>query len=259
MTWPFDVGISTGRYVTDCGPVEVEGQSYVFLTVLEDDLPTWESASECVKYEGQPIRTPGSMALCFPTIAQALQRCVVEDTETDYEGNTKTVRRPMRVSDALAQGKKILKDHAPVKILGMEDVEDDEPMRKIPRGDFIDRLDARDYAALVASDDPVVMKGVELPGSYPVHDQGGSTGMNLFGRYLLNVLIGIDQLGNAMLFGDPDETISSRLGKIAHRNGGEILWTRPMCKIIAWGLDRIDKDHCTDAIENDEGKDALWY
>lgn len=31
-----------------------------------------------------------------------------------------------------------------------------------------------------------------------------------FKRYILNVLIGIDQLGNALLKGNPDETISSR-------------------------------------------------
>ena len=33
-------------------------------------------------------------------------------------------------------------------------------------------------------------------------------------KYFLNVLIGVDQLGNTILGGDPDETISSRLGKM---------------------------------------------
>lgn len=38
-------------------------------------------------------------------------------------------------------------------------------------------------------------------------------------KYLYNILIGIDQLVNALLGGDPDETISSRLGKhIAKRD-----------------------------------------
>lgn len=32
-------------------------------------------------------------------------------------------------------------------------------------------------------------------------------------KYIYNILIGIDQLCNAILGGDPDETISSRLGK----------------------------------------------
>jgi len=35
----------------------------------------------------------------------------------------------------------------------------------------------------------------------------------MIGKYLLNILISIDQLGNTFAGGDPDETISSRLGK----------------------------------------------
>ena len=35
------------------------------------------------------------------------------------------------------------------------------------------------------------------------------------GSYFKNVLIGIDQLVNALLGGDPDETVSSRVGKAA--------------------------------------------
>lgn len=34
-------------------------------------------------------------------------------------------------------------------------------------------------------------------------------------RYIWNLLIAIDQLFNALLFGDPDETLSSRMGKRA--------------------------------------------
>ncbi|MDP4158147.1 MAG: hypothetical protein Q8911_00075 [Bacillota bacterium] len=33
------------------------------------------------------------------------------------------------------------------------------------------------------------------------------------GKYFYNILIGIDQLCNTILGGDPDETISSRMGK----------------------------------------------
>ena len=32
-------------------------------------------------------------------------------------------------------------------------------------------------------------------------------------KYLYNILIGVDQLVNAIFGGDPDETLSSRLGK----------------------------------------------
>jgi hypothetical protein len=79
----------------------------------------------------------------------------------------------------------------------------------------------------------------------------------MIGKYLLNILISIDQLGNTVLGGDPDETISSRLGKIKIGHGGRIPWYRPLCKVIDWGLELIDPGHSVDAIEGDEGKDAL--
>ena len=76
-------------------------------------------------------------------------------------------------------------------------------------------------------------------------------------KYLLNVLIGLDQMGNALLGGDPDETISSRLGKMKVKYGGSIPWRRPLSRVVDWGLDRIDPNHSIDAIEHDEGKDAV--
>ncbi len=65
-------------------------------------------------------------------------------------------------------------------------------------------------------------------------------------RYILNVLIVLDQLANAVLRGDPDETLSSAAGK-ARNAGGR------------WGcvLDWIDPDHCNKAIEHDEGRWSL--
>jgi len=77
------------------------------------------------------------------------------------------------------------------------------------------------------------------------------------GKWFVNVLIGIDQFGNAVLGGDPDETISSRLGKMKKRHGGRIPWYRPLSKVTDWGLEQIDPGHSIDAIEEDEGKDAL--
>ena len=35
----------------------------------------------------------------------------------------------------------------------------------------------------------------------------------VFKRYYLNILLGIDQFGNILMLGSPDETISSRLGR----------------------------------------------
>jgi hypothetical protein len=59
-------------------------------------------------------------------------------------------------------------------------------------------------------------------------------------------LIGIDQAANAILFGDPDETISSRAGK--GRRRGSRGWT-----ILANFLDFLDPNHSERSIEWDEG------
>ena len=67
-------------------------------------------------------------------------------------------------------------------------------------------------------------------------------------RYLWNVLIAVDQLVNAMLGGDPDETISSRCAKNIHK---------PHWKIIGSFLELIDPGHLTWSREDDEGSDAI--
>lgn len=77
-------------------------------------------------------------------------------------------------------------------------------------------------------------------------------------KWILNILTGIDQMGNVLAGGDPDETISSRLGKLKVKHGGIIPWTRPLSKIIDKMLDTIDPNHSIDAIEYDEGKDAIY-
>jgi len=76
-------------------------------------------------------------------------------------------------------------------------------------------------------------------------------------KWIFNVLIGIDQLGNAIVLGDPDETISSRLGKLKRKHGGTIPWYHSWAKIVDYGLDIIDPNHSIDAIEEDEGKDQI--
>ena len=79
----------------------------------------------------------------------------------------------------------------------------------------------------------------------------------MIGKWLLNILISIDQLGNTIAGGDPDEVYSSRLGKLKVKHGGKIPWRRPVSKMIDWGLDKIDPNHSIDAIEEDEGKEAI--
>ena len=66
-------------------------------------------------------------------------------------------------------------------------------------------------------------------------------------QYIWNILIAIDQLGNTLIGGDPDETISSNAAKNQH-----IL----VFRWLAWFLELIDSGHMQRAIESDEGKNA---
>lgn len=78
----------------------------------------------------------------------------------------------------------------------------------------------------------------------------------LFRAYLFNLFVAVDTLGNAILGGDPGETISSRLGK-------GTLADKPVHTILATLVDLIfemlfsQKDHCVKSIQHDEGKGAI--
>ena len=75
-------------------------------------------------------------------------------------------------------------------------------------------------------------------------------------RYAINYYIGVDQLANAIIGSDPDETISSRAGKYLRSLPKDtIRW-----KIAYWlclVLHKFDKNHCQDSIEEDEGQNAV--
>ena len=67
-------------------------------------------------------------------------------------------------------------------------------------------------------------------------------------KYFWNILVSLDQLGNTLLGGDPDETLSSRAYKLDKYNN----ITTPR-KII----DKIlGSKHCEQYVEQDEGKNA---
>jgi len=68
-------------------------------------------------------------------------------------------------------------------------------------------------------------------------------------RYFWNMAISLDQLVSTATGGDPDETVSSRLGK-AERRGNKFACF--FCR----ALDFIQKDHCAKSIEEDEGDKA---
>lgn len=85
--------------------------------------------------------------------------------------------------------------------------------------------------------------------------------LRLARRYMLNVLIALDQLVNAAFCGCPDETISSVLGKARRGDYGRAaaIVTAP----LRWVVDVVfaalgDPDHCAASIEDDEGPDSVW-
>lgn len=67
--------------------------------------------------------------------------------------------------------------------------------------------------------------------------------------YWVRVLIGVDQLANAVAGRDPDETISSYLGRQARQYGGTIPWSKPVNALLWRMLERIDPGHCERSIE----------
>lgn len=78
-------------------------------------------------------------------------------------------------------------------------------------------------------------------------------------KYFWNLFVAVDQLVNTILLGDPDETLSSRMGKMVEQwhktpaNKGRYV----ISLIICWVLNKIDKGHCKQSIENDEGSNEV--
>jgi hypothetical protein len=65
--------------------------------------------------------------------------------------------------------------------------------------------------------------------------------------YVLNLIYVLDLVLNTIFLGDPDETITSRIGKKAERGD---------CKFCIWlcgWLDKIDPRHCS-KIKRHEGR-----
>lgn len=76
-------------------------------------------------------------------------------------------------------------------------------------------------------------------------------------RYIWNLLIAIDQLANAVFGGDPDETISSRLGKW-HREGINKKGLRHFVYNLLNPIVNIfESKHFAKSIEEDEGSRAV--
>jgi len=65
-------------------------------------------------------------------------------------------------------------------------------------------------------------------------------------KYLLNILLAMTQLLNALLLGDPDESLSSRCAK-KHPKAAELI------DRVFW----FDPRHCQRSLEPDEGGHGL--
>lgn len=77
-------------------------------------------------------------------------------------------------------------------------------------------------------------------------------------QYTWNLLISLDQLANVLFFlGDPDETVSSHIGRVKRRNGGRVPRHRVVMRLLDKILEKIDPGHSIDSIEEDEGGDGL--
>lgn len=75
--------------------------------------------------------------------------------------------------------------------------------------------------------------------------------------YLENFFVSIDQLGNVLAGGNPDNTISSRIGFYTKHNTENVPWQWLLFeKIINFTFWPIDGDnHCHEAFHNDAGED----
>ena len=74
-------------------------------------------------------------------------------------------------------------------------------------------------------------------------------------RYLWNILLAFDQLFNAILGGDPDETLSSRFGKWLLLP--KKTWRYKIAYLVCRMLHLLDRHHCEESIDPTEGKDAV--
>lgn len=80
-------------------------------------------------------------------------------------------------------------------------------------------------------------------------------------NYPYNVALGFDQFINAVLLGDPDESISGRTGR-ALASGRPKWWVRPLGKFLDFLFLKAfgERDHVANAVELEETpkEKELW-
>lgn len=75
-------------------------------------------------------------------------------------------------------------------------------------------------------------------------------------QYGINVWEGFDNSASADLGGDPDESVSSRLGKGRNNKSAVITFIANKVDLIAYELFG-DLNHCNKSIEHDEGRNQV--
>ena len=82
-----------------------------------------------------------------------------------------------------------------------------------------------------------------------------------WGQYLYNLILSVDQFANAVLLGDPDESLSGRTGR-AMQSGRPKKFVPTLAKFMDWLFWVIfkEKDHVLNAIEPEERplEKELW-
>jgi hypothetical protein len=71
------------------------------------------------------------------------------------------------------------------------------------------------------------------------------------GRWAHNVLLGLDFFANAVMAGDPGESISSRLGKWQTMGGWRGVIADGLCPALS--LIMLERDHCRVSIDRSVG------
>lgn len=72
-------------------------------------------------------------------------------------------------------------------------------------------------------------------------------------RYFLNLFVAVDRLINALTGGDPEMTLSGRMGRAVAEGRCKA------CRVICWAIDLVDQGHCERVRKNeaDEGADQV--
>jgi hypothetical protein len=79
----------------------------------------------------------------------------------------------------------------------------------------------------------------------------------MLNQYFWNILIAIDQFINTICGGDPDETISSRLGKWHQEGISKKSFRLIIYKVINVIVELFQRDHFKKSIEEDEGSNKI--